>query len=272
MVIKPSGRDACINFLNRVIQKYEDKGLDSMYLISVTEELKTLQQRKEKLTRKANSYTDGNITEGKGKFFLELSRYTVGNAYEGDKKELEEFADEMADYGSVGYKGKAYPASGLNAGGEWAGDEYYYGGKIISVSGLDMKMNFDYSDAFGTREADVTLKTTFLGLMFNIGKRQVIGNSYVDLVVGAGFAQGKTKSKWEWIDTGAYAGNSGVGSDYTSWNGLTYEFGISYYIVFTRRVDIFFSLKYFGFPERSKSDDWCELKWSPISYSVGLRF
>jgi len=30
MVIKPSGRDACINFLNRVIQKYEDKGIDSM--------------------------------------------------------------------------------------------------------------------------------------------------------------------------------------------------------------------------------------------------
>lgn len=47
-IIKPSGRNAQTNFLNRVIQKYEDKDLDSMYLISVEEELKTVQQKKEK--------------------------------------------------------------------------------------------------------------------------------------------------------------------------------------------------------------------------------
>lgn len=43
--VKPSGKDAQINFLNRVIQKYEDKGIESMYLIPVQEELKTLQEK-----------------------------------------------------------------------------------------------------------------------------------------------------------------------------------------------------------------------------------
>ncbi|PKM99549.1 MAG: hypothetical protein CVU78_05785 [Elusimicrobia bacterium HGW-Elusimicrobia-2] len=47
-VIKPSGTDASINFLERVIEKYQEQGLDSMYLISVNEELKTLRQNSSK--------------------------------------------------------------------------------------------------------------------------------------------------------------------------------------------------------------------------------
>ncbi len=43
-VVKPTGRNARIYFLNRLIQKYEDKGINSMYLIPVKTELKTLQQ------------------------------------------------------------------------------------------------------------------------------------------------------------------------------------------------------------------------------------
>lgn len=43
-VIKPTGKNAQVNFLNRMIQKYIDKGIDSMYLIAVEEELKTLQK------------------------------------------------------------------------------------------------------------------------------------------------------------------------------------------------------------------------------------
>lgn len=56
-VVKPRGINARINFLNRVIQKYEDKGLDSIYLISVEEELKTLQHGKKRPSpRKRKTY------------------------------------------------------------------------------------------------------------------------------------------------------------------------------------------------------------------------
>ncbi|MFH2084606.1 MAG: hypothetical protein ABII20_04670, partial [Candidatus Omnitrophota bacterium] len=47
-VIKPAGKSAQINFLNRLIQKYETKGIDSMYLIPVEENLRLLQQSEEK--------------------------------------------------------------------------------------------------------------------------------------------------------------------------------------------------------------------------------
>jgi len=49
-VVKPTRVDSSINFLNRIISKYENKGLDDMYLIPVRGKLKNLIEQKGKTT------------------------------------------------------------------------------------------------------------------------------------------------------------------------------------------------------------------------------
>ncbi|MBN1384171.1 MAG: hypothetical protein JW983_04725 [Elusimicrobia bacterium] len=80
-VVKPMGRNAQINFLNRVIQKYEDKGIAPMYLTPIEEKLRTLQEKPVQ-RRRLNDF-DGTDIEDIKKTRETKNTYGFCDAYGG---------------------------------------------------------------------------------------------------------------------------------------------------------------------------------------------
>ncbi len=108
-VVKSAGKDARINFLNRLIQKYENKRIDSAYLIPVKSELKKLQpirkDTKQKTTlkryKKSPAKSRGNIKIG-----MDISgKHKISGEGASGSEDVEEGTSLSIEYGSIIDKG-----------------------------------------------------------------------------------------------------------------------------------------------------------------------
>lgn len=218
---------------------------------------------------------------GNGRFYLGLDVFTVADAADEWKKNASDAIDLLVNsvgYDSAGYKMETTAGIGARLGILFPfknTENANWGGSIGYVKGPATDIDVHAESTLTTQGLDnEKIETSFIRMMFEIGKSFPVGSGTTRFRIGAGAGAAYGKIESEETASGSFVTVLGAPSSTTNsktWTGFTWEINPSF-IIPSGTTEIELGARFAGFPTLKKSDDFSKFNWNPFGVYGALHF